>query len=240
MGDSVEGYLFSRGATQGDFDTLGLREWEPSRTPAPSHHFVKRYGDRGQALTGMIFVPLWSPSGGILGFEARTASRNPGEKKISEFRVPEASWNPFLIGAKGAAEKLWAGGSVWVCEGLYDLLALQWVVPKTDAVVATLKAGLSKSHVLFFSRLCRNRVYMVYDNDDTGRRATVGWYDDVAKKHRPGALTLLSKAGLNAVDYRYGGKDPGEVWSSGGYRKLQTVFNMKGEIEDEKFRRLES
>jgi hypothetical protein len=168
----------------------------------------------------MVTIPLWSPSGKLLGFEARSRF----EKKITEFLLPESSWNPVFIGSKEAATKLWAGGSVWVVEGLYDLAALSWVIPASDAVVATLKAGLSQSHVRFFARFCTNRVYMVYDNDDAGRHATTGFFDPRTGKWRPGALDLLKKAGVTAVDYRYRGKDPGEVWSKGGLPNLMSVF----------------
>lgn len=222
LGEDVEGYLFGRGAQQSVLDELGIREWQESSTPAPSAQFCKLYGPRGQKLVGTVVIPLFSPSGKIVGFE----SRGWREKKISEFRTPEAAWNPVAIGARAAAEKLWAGGSVWVVEGVYDLFALSWIVPSTDAVIATLKAGLSKPHVAFLSRFCRNRVYMVYDNDEAGRRATLGWVDPATKKKRFGALELLEHEGLHVTDYRYRGKDPGEVWSSGGLRKLQETFKF--------------
>jgi hypothetical protein len=147
-----------------------------------------------------------------------------GEKRISEFRTPEAEWNPVLVNAPEAARKLWSGGSVWVTEGVFDMLALELVVPVEDVVISTLRAGLSRRHVEFISRFCRNRVYMVYDNDETGRKATLGWKDATTGKYRPGALDLLRKAGLTVIDFRYRGKDPGEVWSSGGIHKLRHVF----------------
>lgn len=225
LGEDTEGYLFGRGAQQHVLDRLGIREWREASTPAPGPHFSRLYGPKGHKLNGWVVIPLWSPSGALLGIEARSRE----VKKITEFRVPEASWNPVMIGAVDAAEKLWAGGSVWVVEGVYDLFAMSWVIPKEDAVIATLKAGLSKAHVSFFSRLCTNRIYMVYDNDETGRKATYGWVDPTTQKRRFGALELLQHENLHVVDYRYRGKDPGEVWSSGGFRKLQTTFSISGE-----------
>ena len=67
---------------------------------------------------------------------------------------------------------------------------------------------------------------MVYDNDEAGRHATMDWTDPKTKKRHLGALTLLRREGLNVIDYRYRGKDPGEVWSQGGLRKLRTVFEV--------------
>lgn len=219
LSEEAEGYLLGRAATLESIERLGFVVWEPSSTKAPSEAFRKRYGDRGEMLSGMITYPLRSPCGTILGFE----SRSMVEKRISEFRTPESAWNPVLVNTPESVRRMWAGGSVWVCEGVFDLLALELVVPPGDAVVATLRAGLSKRHVDFLARFCRDRVYMVYDNDDTGRKATLGWTRPDGKFQR-GALDLLRRAGLPVIDFRYRGKDPGEVWSSGGLPKLRRVF----------------
>ena len=168
----------------------------------------------------MVTIPLRGPTGTLTGIEARSWH----EKRVTDFRVPEAEYNPVAINLPRAAEAMWAGGSVWVVEGVYDLCALDWCVPKTDAVVATLRAGLGKDVLEFLARFCTNTVYMVYDNDETGRRATHGWRDAETGKYRPGALDLLKRAGIRAVDYRYRGKDPGEVWRAGGLAKLRETF----------------
>lgn len=220
LSEDAEGYLLGRAGTPEGIERLGIREWEPAPDPSPNSAFNARYGPRGEALAGMLFIPLRSPSGLLVGFEARSRF----EKRVTEFRTPEADWCPVLIGAPYAAEKLWAGGSVWVAEGVFDLFALEMVAPPTDAVVATLRAGLSVRNADFLARLCENVVYMVYDNDEAGRRATLGWQDPNTGKYRRGALDLLKRRGVRSADYRYVGKDPGEVWSSGGSKKLRRVF----------------
>lgn len=219
LSEEAEGYLFGRGATQEAIDRLQFVEWVPSLDESPSIAFRSRYGPRGEKLTGMLTYPLRSPSGGLLGIEARSMR----EKKISEFRTPEAAWNPVLVNAPHAAQQMWKGGSVWVTEGVFDLLPLEMVCPPGDVVISTLRARLSKTHANFLSRFCQNRVYMVYDNDETGRRATLGWVDDTGK-FQPGALDSLRRLGVRVVDFRYRGKDPGEVWSSGGMQNLKRVF----------------
>lgn len=219
LSEEAEGYLLGRGASPEAIVHFQFAEWEPAREPVPSAAFRERYGSRGEKLRGQIVYPLLSPSGRLLGMEARSRF----EKRISEFRTPEAEWNPVLANAPEAARKMWGGGSVWVVEGIWDLLPLWMILPPEDVVVATLRARLSYNHVEFFSRFLRDRVYMCYDNDETGRKATLGWKDETGK-YRPGALDLLKKAKLRAVDFRYRGKDPGEVWSSGGMRNMRRVF----------------
>jgi hypothetical protein len=219
--EDAEGYLLGRGATPDSIERLGIREWSSAESPSPSPAFNARYGPRGEALTGMLFIPLRAPSGRLIGFEARSRF----EKRVTEFRTPEAEWCPVLIGAPHAAEKLWSGGSAWIVEGVFDLFAMEMVVPNTDAVVATLRAGLSYRNADFLARLCSHTVYMVYDNDEAGRRATLGWVDPQTGKYRQGALDLLKRRGVRWVtDYRYLGKDPGEVWSSGGMMKMRRIF----------------
>jgi DNA primase len=220
LSEGAAGYLMGRAASQEAIDRLKFVEWSPAVKESPSSQFRARYGTRGEKLAGMLTYPLLSPAGGLIGFEARSMT----EKKISEFRLPEAEWNPVFVNAPQTTARLWEGGSVWVTEGVFDLLAVEMVAPPGDAVMATLRAGMSRRHVEFLTRFARNRVYMAYDNDETGRKATLGWKDSVTGKYRPGALDLLKRAGLRAIDFRYRGKDPGEVWSSGGHRKLRRVF----------------
>lgn len=220
LSEEAEGYLLGRGATTEAIQRLGFVEWQPASTEAPSPQFRTRYGPRGGYLTGTLVYPLRCPAGDLIGFE----SRGMLVKKISEFRTPEAAWNPVFVNAPEAAKKLWAGGSIWISEGVFDQLALELIVPSEDVVISTLHAGLSRRHIEFLARFCRVNVYMVYDNDETGRKATLGWKDITTGKYRPGALVLLRKAGLTAIDFRYRGKDPGEVWSSGGIVKLRRVF----------------
>ena len=66
---------------------------------------------------------------------------------------------------------------------------------------------------------------MVYDNDETGRRQTVGYVDTVTGKRRWGALDVLRRVGVKARDVPYrGGKDPGEIWEKQGTAGLRRAF----------------
>jgi hypothetical protein len=168
----------------------------------------------------MVVIPIYSPAGTFLGMECRSRF----EKRVTDFRCPESRYNPFAINTPRAAEAMWNGGNLWVGEGLYDITALDWCIPPTDATLSTLKAGMGQDVVEFITRFCRGTVYMVYDNDDTGRKATYGWTDKTTGKHRMGALDLLSRAGVRAVAYRYRGKDPGEVWLKSGLAGLRATF----------------
>jgi hypothetical protein len=163
----------------------------------------------------------------LLGIEARTWG--VGEtKKLSQILLPEADWNPVFIGlTPSTMGKLWEGCDVWVVEGVFDLGAVEHVAPKKDVVLATLRARVSDRHCAFFRRFLRGRVNMVYDNDETGRRQTLGYIDPSTGKKRWGALDLLGRVGVEARDVPYrGGKDPGEIWERQGTEGLRRAFTQ--------------
>ena len=172
-------------------------------------------------LTGYLVCPMYSIRGEVIGFEARSIHR----KAIEDFRLPDTGWSPFWLGTRRAVQRLWAGGDAWVCEGLFDKCPLEWVVPSKDAVVASVRAKLSRAHVEFLRRFCRGWVHMVYDRDTTGREATLGYTDKAGGKH-PGALELLERVGLRCRDVPYQGKDPGVIWDQGGVAAMQAAFPL--------------
>ncbi|MFA6234140.1 MAG: toprim domain-containing protein [Bacteroidota bacterium] len=217
--EEVEGYLLGRGAKESTISGEKIVTWKPLPQKAPDEDFRKWCGDRGERLTGYLVCPVRSPKGTLLGFEARCITR----KKIMDFRLPESKWCPFWLGLQMGMKKIWGGGNVWVVEGLFDKCPMEWVVPETDAVLASVRAHLTREHVEFLRRYCKGMVHMVYDNDPTGRKPTHGYIDDTGKKVY-GAVSRLEKVGLKCRDVPYSGKDPGVIWDKGGVAALKTAF----------------
>jgi len=227
LSEEAEGYLLGRGMRQETINRLGMFLWHPPDEPAPDEDFRKKYHPYGEYCAGRITCPFYSPRGELLGFEARTWRWEDG-KHITDYRLPECDWNPVFIGlTPETMKRVWAGGDVCVVEGMFDLAPLERVVPSKDVVLATVRAKLSDTHVEYLRRYVRPpaRVRMVYDNDETGRKQTVGWTDSTGKQ-RWGALDVLRRVGVSCEDVRYtGGKDPGEVWDSGGEAAVRRAFN---------------
>ena len=210
LSDDVEEYVLGRGMKPSSIAAMGLGTRRASIVSPPDELFRKMYGCFGERLEGRLITPIRSPRGGLLGIEARGVRA----KSFAQYLLPDSNWNPVLIGIRPAMPKLWAGGMVWICEGLFDLSALQWIVPEADGVVATIRARVSDAHVELFRRL-GTEVRLVYDNDETGRAAT-------AK-----GLRKLSDAGITCRDVRYvGGKDPGVIWNNGGFSAMQQAFRV--------------
>jgi len=225
--EEAEGYLLGRGMLEETIDRLGVGLWRPAEVPAPDPSFKDRYGEKGlgEWIRGWLVYPFLSPRGAVLGFEAR---RWWGDKKISDYRLPSAMWNPVFIGlTPETLQRIWDGGDVWIVEGLFDMTALERIVPAKDVVLATLRAKVSDTHVEFLRRFMRSTatVHVAYDNDETGQKQIHGWTDEKTGKHRWGALERLQWVNVScrAIPYR-GGKDPGEIWEKTGTEGLRQAF----------------
>lgn len=226
LSDEAEGYLLGRGMREDRISEIGVAQWNPLQTQGdpPDPEFPKLMGHRGAYVAGTVAFPLRAPHGDIIGVEFRAWR---GEKRMRQYLLPEANWTPMFAGmTPSVMQRIWDGGDVWVVEGIFDAAAMEHVVPPTDAVLATLRARVSKAHAEFFSRFCMGTVHMVYDQDETGRNMTFGYIDATTKKRVWGALDALRRVGVTCRDVPYsGGKDPGEIWDTGGVPALRHAFD---------------
>ena len=223
-----EGYVLGRGGKEASIEDIGMFTWQPLENPPPlegraQFFWEKKYGPHGEKLDGWLGWPLLSPRGRTIGF----AVRRTDKKIIERYLLPEAAWNPIWTAMTPARmRRIWEGANIWVVEGIFDVLPLEWAVPSGDVVLGSERARLTFKHVEFLRRHARKFVSMVYDNDQTGRRGVVGWYDNEAKRQRPGAISRLERVGVKAVDVSYRGKDPGEVWKQGGSTAMKAAFPL--------------
>lgn len=205
-------YLTKRGV---DSETsINFYGWNPPSTPAPCQSYRKMFGARGDKLKDHLIIPVYSPQGIILGFEARTYS-DEGGKKVLQYRTERASWNPYLLGSPKAFKKLWDGGDLWVVEGMFDLVALEKVIAPCDGVVSSLRAGMDGRSLDMVSRFLSpgSCVYVAYDNDETGKSKA-----EILNK-------AFTKRGARSLVWKYRGKDPNEVWTQGGVPLLKRMFS---------------
>lgn len=245
LSEDIEGYLLGRGARETTIAELGIKTWSPLKTPHDDPAWKHRYGPegRGEWIDGWAVIPLYSPRGHLIGFEARNP--NPSkEYKSSQFYLPEAAWNPIWLGMRPSVmEKIWAGGDVWVSKGFFDSSPLEWAIPSSDVSLATGRSFLGPRHLAFLKRFCavtKSRqgarltqmgvgatVHVVYDNDEDGKKGTFGYLDEKTGKERWGALRKLTYAGIDNRQVPYHGvKDPGELWDRQGPEGLRRAFEI--------------
>ena len=167
-------------------------------------------------------IPLRSPLGDIVGLDTREVNT----KRITGYRLPKSKWLPVWVQSRNASQCLWNGGRAWLVEGLFDLAAIHRVLPFGDAIFATQRAALTINQANHLSRLCKGGVILAYDNDDAGKRGTLGWTDPDSGKRYRGAKDLLQNLGVSEIHVcKYIRKDPGDVWLRQGARGLQTTFS---------------
>jgi len=208
----AEEYLLSRGGKRETIESLGIISWDsvpPEKSPDPVFN-EKYFVESSCRLTECILTPYWSLKNEIIGFEARKYKI----KWITDFRVsPDIDWCTFWIGSnQDSLEKLWRGGSAWIVEGLFDLFALDWVIPTSDVILVSVQARLVTKHIEYLRRFTKF-VHLCMDMDKPGR-------DGVYK-----AARLLREESLQHRVVKYGpGKDPGEIWDRGGAEELREIF----------------
>lgn len=214
-----------RGVREETIAELEMGIWTPPDTDAPMEDFRARYGPRGQKLRGSLVYPLRDGRGGLLGLEARSMT----EKLVTQYKLPRAFWNPVFIGLPRAMQRIWEGADIWVGEGLFDIGALEHIIPEHDVVLSTMTAKVNSHHVDFFKRFARGTIHMVFDRDEKGRKATEGYVDEETGKRRWGAIESMDRVGIRCRDVYYrcppGCKDPGDIWEQYGTEGLRKAFH---------------
>ncbi len=205
-------YLKKRGVDSNS--SVSFHTWGSPASTCPCQRFVANFGYTGRRLQGNLVIPIYSPRGSLLGMEARSFSSD-GSKKVLQYRTDQAQWNPYFLGSEKAFEALWGGYDLWIVEGIFDKIALEKVVPNSDCVISTLRAGMDNNSVNMISRFLTplNSIYIAYDNDETGRKKA-DWLK--AKFTSLGGRVYLCN---------YRGKDPNEVWSTGGEALMRRYFS---------------
>lgn len=233
--EALEGYVLGRGLPYSLMEEMQVGLWKAQAEHAPEGKYRSQHGERGDWRAGWLTLPYWSPSGRVLGVEYRTWSFDE-KKKVRDYRLPRSEFNPTFIGmAPSIVQKIWAGGSVWLVEGAFDL-CISKAIPKGDVALACGTARLSRFQLQFLRRFLGRSamVHVAFDMDETGQKQLTGFYDRSKVtsdrdpgKWIPGVPARLEKAGIRARPVRYsGGKDPGEIWDRGGVHALKRAFQL--------------
>jgi DNA primase len=188
---------------------MDIKTWVTALEPAPCKKFRKQYGSRGEKLGGSLIFPLYSLRSKVIGFSARSLEKKDYTYYLIE---PDFHWNPVLFGFHRALPKIWAGGDLWIVEGVFDLFAMEHIIPSQDAIVAAGRAMLTDRHYAFLRRF-RPYVSLVFDMDEAGKRG--------ANK----VMAELDRLNISGRNFAYtGGKDPGDIWDQQGERGLKDSF----------------
>lgn len=198
--DRVYDALTARGASEEQiqlFQIGYLNKGLPSGMP---EHFLE-WSKWGQKLEDVYVFPLTTTLGEIRGLQFRHVDRE--RSGYIDFLLDRRE--PCLFGLAQAIKSIWESQSVYLVEGVFDLLPIQRATP---FVVATMTAHANYATVRLFRRFVK-RVWLGYDMDDTGRK---------------GCREFLAKYGheFEVFEVRYPEvhgkriKDPGDLWEAWG------------------------
>lgn len=223
ISEDAAGYCLGRGLPEPILRECQVGTWVAPEIPCPDPEYTRRFGPHGESVADWLSIPVWAPSGKLLGVEYR---RWHGEKAVMKHFLPPSKWTPTFYGMTPTTlSHIWDGADVWLVEGVFDL-ALAHIIPHHAVALACGGAHLSPDQVRFLSRFVRPQasVFVAFDEDATGRGMAEGRRDATGKFHK-GARQRLEDVNLRVQVVRYrGGKDPGEIWESGGKPALQAAF----------------
>lgn len=204
----TKAYLNKRGVRKTLADSLQLREWNNS-LQIPDPEFEKSWGKNGRRLNGSLVIPLFSPRGELIGIQTQRIDRKLIIRELS----PQSEWNPICINLHQSMDKIWQGHPIWLVEGLFDLAALDRVLPRENTVILScMTAKVSISQEKLLSRL-GNAVKIAFDMDEAGHKGSKF------------AMRNLSQYGLQVSRIKFPRKDPGDIWKEGGDTELRKIFS---------------
>jgi DNA primase len=206
--DDAVDELMGRGATRDLIKQWNIKSFEPPIEPCPDESLHERFGPHFEVMEGRTIFPLYSPRGQLLGFDSRAI----GRKNEVRLMLPESHWQPVWINMPGAMDKIFQRRIVVVVEGRYDVFAMLQIVKK-EVVLGSGPAHLNWRQLEFLRRW-NVEVWVVFDQDPTGRKGTEQ------------ALKDLRARGVECREIPYGrsGDDPGGIWDRGGVPALQGEF----------------
>lgn len=207
-------YLHNRGINQNSIEMFGVG-YVPSGTEVMNflHSTLIPLGTAEEAgiiatsedgmyarLVDRITFPIYSPSGGIVGFGGRTISNHPA-KYINSPQTKLFNKSRLLYGYHQAKEHIYASRKIIICEGYLDVVMLHQGGFKE--AVATLGTALTNDHLPLL-RKGDPKIILAYDGDKAGVAAALK------------AAQMLSIAGFDGGVVLFpNGQDPADLIAKG-------------------------
>jgi DNA primase len=202
--------LAARGVSEEQIAAYGLgyldRELPEADYP---DEFLKWCGG-GAKLADVLVLPLTNTLGDVRGVQFRYVSR----ERAGYMDFIEGKDEAVLFGLAQAMPHVWKTRSVFLVEGGFDLFPVQRVFP---GVIATLTARVTNALIRILRRLV-TQVWVGYDADDTGRRATVHFQKNYGEEFdiRHIKYPQVPMVGTTKLT-----KDPGDIWETWGDTRFQ-------------------
>jgi DNA primase len=148
--------------------------------------------------------------GALAGF----STANLEEKDYNFRRNKSSPWLANFFANEEDLDGIYTTGSVVLCEGIFDRVALKTVL--NLPIIARLTRGVGRDLTVMLSRYV-TKVYVLFDNDDAGRLGT-----EAARK-RIGSFASV-------IPIPYPAKDPANFLDRVGPASFKQHFDAKMEL----------
>ena len=139
-----------------------------------------------------LMFPVFDVNGEVVAFSGRRLNEEDERKYINTSDTPVFKKSRVLFGLNIAKNS--ESGSLVLCEGSPDAIAMHQA--GFDNAIATLGTAITSEHARIIARYCRT-VYLAYDIDKAGRRATLKGIDLL---NQVGVDTKIINLGTEAKD----------------------------------------
>lgn len=145
-----------------------------------------------------LIVPILEPGGRVVGFSGRTLDPEGQPKYLNSPETEIFKKRELLFALPQAKSAIRERKRAIVVEGLFDVIALHQM--GYQETVAVLGSALTPEQALLLKRLGTVDLYLAFDADEAGRKATLAGLDlEVARRFRVYAVVLPE------------GSDPGDL-----------------------------
>ena len=139
-----------------------------------------------------LMFPVFDVNGEVVAFSGRRLNEEDERKYINTSDTPVFKKSRVLFGLNIAKNS--ESGSLVLCEGSPDAIAMHQA--GFDNAIATLGTAITSEHARIIARYCRT-VYLAYDIDKAGRKATLKGIDLL---NQVGVDTKIINLGTEAKD----------------------------------------
>ncbi len=206
-------YLKQRGLTEASIERFALGYAPPGwdgllrhlqkhgvdpRQGVEAGLLVERNGRVFDRFRDRVIFPIHDPLDRVVAFTGRVLNPEDTPKYLNTPETPIFKKSELLYGYAQARAALRERRQAVVVEGLFDVIALHQM--GWTETVAVLGSALSNDQALLLKRAGVERVYLAFDADEAGRKATLAGLDlEIAKRFLVYAARLPE------------GRDPGDL-----------------------------
>ncbi len=190
MGEKARAYLEARGIPAHYAEAFQLG-YAPPGWDRLTQHLAREGVELGRAVAAgvlaekdgrvydrfrdRLIVPILDPSGRVVAFSGRTLDPEGRPKYLNSPESPIFKKRELLFGLPQAREAIRERKRAIVVEGLFDVIALHLLGWKET--VAVLGSAFTPEQALLLKRLGVVDLYLAFDADEAGRKATLAGLD---------------------------------------------------------------